>query len=86
MSFCIVGAAGGVCERYKTIREQGRTVQKSLNTGIVTLINYARRVPPRVSHLTFAHEVGHNFGSPVNLTYVRSSFFFFFTILLLFNK
>lgn len=58
------GAAGGVCERYKTIREQGRTVQKSLNTGIVTLINYARRVPPRVSHLTFAHEVGHNFGSP----------------------
>ncbi|XP_062593437.1 disintegrin and metalloproteinase domain-containing protein 10 homolog isoform X2 [Saccostrea cucullata] len=57
-------AAGGVCERYKTVREQGRAVQKSLNTGIVTLINYARRVPPRVSHLTFAHEVGHNFGSP----------------------
>ncbi|XP_061191097.1 disintegrin and metalloproteinase domain-containing protein 10-like [Saccostrea echinata] len=57
-------AAGGVCERYKTVREQGRSIQKSLNTGIVTLINYARRVPPRVSHLTFAHEVGHNFGSP----------------------
>ncbi|XP_048748711.2 disintegrin and metalloproteinase domain-containing protein 10-like [Ostrea edulis] len=57
-------AAGGVCERYKAVREQGRTVQKSLNTGIVTLINYARRVPPRVSQLTFAHEVGHNFGSP----------------------
>ncbi|XP_022312622.1 disintegrin and metalloproteinase domain-containing protein 10-like isoform X2 [Crassostrea virginica] len=57
-------AAGGVCERYKSISEGGRTVQKSLNTGIVTLINYGQRVPPRVSHITFAHEVGHNFGSP----------------------
>ena len=65
--FYVSAAAGGVCERYKSISEGGRTVQKSLNTGIVTLINYGQRVPPRVSHITFAHEVGHNFGSPVSI-------------------
>ena len=64
--FIVPAAAGGVCERYKSISEGGRTVKKSLNTGIVTLINYGQSVPPRVSEITFAHEVGHNFGSPVS--------------------
>ena len=46
------GFNGGICSR-------------KLNTGIVTLLNYGRRVPEVVSHLTFTHELGHNFGSKV---------------------
>lgn len=57
-------AAGGVCERHKDYPEGGGRVSKSLNTGIVTVINYGKAVPARVSQLTFAHEIGHNFGSP----------------------
>jgi disintegrin and metalloproteinase domain-containing protein 10 len=57
-------ASGGICEKYKEYQEKNHRVWKSLNTGIVTLINYNSPVPPKVSTLTFAHEVGHNFGSP----------------------
>ncbi|KAK3597916.1 hypothetical protein CHS0354_042255 [Potamilus streckersoni] len=53
-------ASGGVCEKFK----QYSGVWKSLNTGIVTTLNYGKEVPFSVSKLTFAHEVGHNFGSP----------------------
>ena len=63
--YAATGAAGGICERWKQYSENGHRVWKSLNTGIVTLVNYGTRVPPKVSTLTFAHEVGHNFGSPV---------------------
>ncbi|XP_067137690.1 disintegrin and metalloproteinase domain-containing protein 10-like [Centruroides vittatus] len=52
--------AGGVCEKNGHYRGS----LKSLNTGIVTLLNYGKYVPPIVSHVTLAHEIGHNFGSP----------------------
>lgn len=56
--------AGGICEKFKPYTENSNEVYKSLNTGIVTLSNYGSRVPTKVSVLTFAHEVGHGFGSP----------------------
>lgn len=56
------GSSGGICEKSKLYSDGKR---KSLNTGIITVQNYASHVPPKVSHITFAHEVGHNFGSPV---------------------
>uniref|UniRef100_T1J2R6 ADAM10 endopeptidase n=1 Tax=Strigamia maritima TaxID=126957 RepID=T1J2R6_STRMM len=62
------GASGGICEQYKSYSENvgGRPIQtkRSLNTGIITFVNYNTRVPPKVSQLTLAHEIGHNFGSP----------------------
>uniref|UniRef100_A0A3B3QJA2 Disintegrin and metalloproteinase domain-containing protein 10 n=1 Tax=Paramormyrops kingsleyae TaxID=1676925 RepID=A0A3B3QJA2_9TELE len=55
------GSSGGICEKNKPYSDGKR---KSLNTGIITVQNYASHVPPKVSHITFAHEIGHNFGSP----------------------
>lgn len=59
-----LGSSGGICEKSK-LYSDGK--KKSLNTGIITVQNYASHVPPKVSHITFAHEVGHNFGSPVSI-------------------
>ena len=53
---------GGICDN--PITQNG--IQKTLNTGIVTNLNFARQIPPSLSVLTFAHEVGHNFGSNVS--------------------
>lgn len=61
--FSFPGSSGGICEKSK-LYSDGK--KKSLNTGIITVQNYASHVPPKVSHITFAHEVGHNFGSPVS--------------------
>ncbi|XP_074661088.1 disintegrin and metalloproteinase domain-containing protein 10-like isoform X2 [Tubulanus polymorphus] len=57
-------SSGGICEINKLYEEKGKVVYKSYNTGIVTFLNYGNKVATKVSILTFAHEVGHNFGSP----------------------
>ena len=47
----IISNVGGICERYQNIQGQ----LKSLNSGIVTVINYGARVPDLVSHITFRY-------------------------------
>jgi len=53
------GSVGGICENV-------RPGPQTLNTGIVTIVNFGREVSQLVVHLTFAHEIGHNFGSEVS--------------------
>lgn len=57
---------GGICSKHKRVQEGNIIRSRSLNTGIVTLNNYDKSIPPRVSQLTLAHEIGHNFGSSVS--------------------
>ena len=54
---------GGVCEG----RVQLNVGERSLNTAIVSFTNFEREQPRPVSVVTTAHELGHNFGSPVSL-------------------
>ncbi|XP_065658386.1 disintegrin and metalloproteinase domain-containing protein 10 isoform X2 [Hydra vulgaris] len=53
------GGAGGICDRYQSIN----SAMKSLNSGILTNLNYGKTVAPKVTEITLAHEIGHNFGS-----------------------
>ncbi|CAG0921849.1 unnamed protein product [Notodromas monacha] len=55
------GNKGGVCERRGRIT--GHDQELSLNTGVVTFLNYNSKVTIKVSQLTLAHEIGHNFGA-----------------------
>lgn len=51
--------AGGICDRQASYGG----VMKSLNTGIVSNLNYGKSVPSKVTDTTLAHEIGHNYGS-----------------------
>jgi disintegrin and metalloproteinase domain-containing protein 10 len=54
------GNIGGVC----TKRSRISSGERSLNTAIVTFLNFGRRQSRSVTIVTISHEFGHNFGSP----------------------
>lgn len=56
------GRAGGMCD--------GRRGSNSYNTAVVTFTLQGRNTPPKVSEITFAHEIGHAFGAKVCLLYI----------------
>ncbi len=56
------GNSGGICENQVRLQSGLR----SLNTAIVTFLNFGQTQPRSVSTVTIAHEFGHNFGSPVS--------------------
>ncbi|RDD44962.1 Disintegrin and metalloproteinase domain-containing protein 10 [Trichoplax sp. H2] len=53
------GGAGGICDRFQPYKGQSM----SLNSAIVTILNYGSHVSTAVTEVTLAHELGHNFGS-----------------------
>ena len=61
------GNRGGICENMPVRLQTG---SRYLNTAIVTFINFGRQQPRSVSVVTVAHELGHNFGSPVSYMYI----------------
>ena len=56
------GRRGGMCD--------GGRRGNSYNTAVVTFTLYGRNSPPKVSEITFAHEVGHAFGAEVSLSLI----------------
>lgn len=59
-------AAGGICDKFV---DYGGGKKRSYNTGVVTMKLYGRFTPPRISEITFAHELGHGFGSQVSFCF-----------------
>ena len=60
----------GICARRKFgVFPKKPGIKGSLNTGIITFINFQVRIAEKVTQVTFAHELGHNFGAPHDLPY-----------------
>uniref|UniRef100_A0A8C3FZ37 ADAM10 endopeptidase n=1 Tax=Chrysemys picta bellii TaxID=8478 RepID=A0A8C3FZ37_CHRPI len=54
------GDLGGICSKHRKFRDK----EVSLNTGLITLQKYGQYLPPRILHITLAHELGHSLGAP----------------------
>uniref|UniRef100_A0A8C5PQH7 ADAM10 endopeptidase n=1 Tax=Leptobrachium leishanense TaxID=445787 RepID=A0A8C5PQH7_9ANUR len=57
------GNSGGICSKFSKF-ETTLDTEMSLNTGIATIQKYGQYLPPRLIHITLAHEFGHSLGSP----------------------
>ncbi len=64
-----VDSRGGICEKPAKDIYEGQRVMKTLNTGMITVINHNTRTSSLMTELTFAHEVGHNLGAEVRILY-----------------
>uniref|UniRef100_A0A8C8VIE5 Disintegrin and metalloproteinase domain-containing protein 10-like n=1 Tax=Pelusios castaneus TaxID=367368 RepID=A0A8C8VIE5_9SAUR len=64
------GDLGGICSKHRQFRD----TEVSLNTGVITLQKYGQYLPPRIRHLTLAHELGHSLGAPVSTECARFNF------------
>ncbi|XP_072458012.1 disintegrin and metalloproteinase domain-containing protein 10-like [Notamacropus eugenii] len=53
------GDLGGICSKHRKF--QGTL--RSLNTGLITIQKYGHYLPPRIIHITLAHELGHSLGA-----------------------
>jgi hypothetical protein len=60
---------GGICEKPAKDIYEGQRVIKTLNTGMITVINHNTRTSALMTELTFAHEVGHSLGAEVLFRY-----------------
>lgn len=67
LAFTAGPSHGGVCETFRKQREDlygyEDETMKSLNTGVITLQRSDRQVSELLAAATFAHEIGHSFGS-----------------------
>ncbi|XP_063770792.1 disintegrin and metalloproteinase domain-containing protein 10-like [Pseudophryne corroboree] len=57
------GNGGGICSKFSKLNKS-IDILESRNTGIITIQKYGYYLPPRLIHITLAHELGHSLGSP----------------------
>nr|XP_025035980.1 disintegrin and metalloproteinase domain-containing protein 10-like [Pelodiscus sinensis] len=66
------GDLGGICSKHRKFQDK----ELSLNTGLITLQTYGQYLPPRLLHITLAHELGHSLGAPHDETEACARFSF----------
>uniref|UniRef100_K7FQJ4 Peptidase M12B domain-containing protein n=1 Tax=Pelodiscus sinensis TaxID=13735 RepID=K7FQJ4_PELSI len=68
----VSGDLGGICSKHRKFQDK----ELSLNTGLITLQTYGQYLPPRLLHITLAHELGHSLGAPHDETEACARFSF----------